>query len=290
MSRYARLRSGAARCMLSVGPESIVQIPAIMSPGDRTMQHNVLSRREFLYGMAGSTALAGALSASVPESAFHLTSPADPVAVPDKLVVLTFDDAVKSHWTFVAPFLKDLGFRATFLVSHRWMNDHENFMTWQEIAKIHQMGFEIGNHTWTHDNFSSPRNVARLGGRAGPYREGTQQSGRSPACKLRLPGRRFWAGGRQDSKAPGIPLCAKGHATRSSLWADADRSSLRPETAPSLDPPRPRQTPTRTGHWNISSKWWREPGMQRSWCFSSMEFQTWRIPGSTPLRKISGST
>ena len=33
-------------------------------------------------------------------------------AIPDKLVVLTFDDAVKSHRTFVAPLLKELGFGA----------------------------------------------------------------------------------------------------------------------------------------------------------------------------------
>lgn len=26
------------------------------------------------------------------------------------------------------------------------------------------MGFEIGNHTWTHDNFATPRNAARLAG------------------------------------------------------------------------------------------------------------------------------
>jgi len=32
----------------------------------------------------------------------------------EKVVVLTFDDAVKSHRTFVAPLLKELGFGATF--------------------------------------------------------------------------------------------------------------------------------------------------------------------------------
>jgi len=135
-----------------------------MTSSDRAMQLNILSRREFLRGIAGSSALAGALSASVPNGASRVTSPVAPVPVPDKLVVLTFDDAAKSHGTFAAPFLKDLGFRATFFVSHRWMNDHENFMTWKEIAKIHQLGFEIGNHTWTHDDFSRPRNTARLEG------------------------------------------------------------------------------------------------------------------------------
>lgn len=78
--------------------------------------------------------------------------------------MLTFDDAVKSHRSFVAPFLKDLGFDATFFVTHRWMDDTANFMSWPEIAEIHQMGFEIGNHSWTHANFGNPRNAARLAG------------------------------------------------------------------------------------------------------------------------------
>ena len=80
----------------------------------------------------------------------------------DKVVVLTFDDAVKSHRTFVAPLLKELGFGATFFVTHRWMADAANFMTWEEIADIHRMGFEIGNHSWTHGTFSSPKEAARL--------------------------------------------------------------------------------------------------------------------------------
>jgi peptidoglycan/xylan/chitin deacetylase (PgdA/CDA1 family) len=84
--------------------------------------------------------------------------------IPAKLVVLTFDDAVKSHRTFVAPFLKDLGFGATFFVTHFWMNDTEHFMNWRDIAGIHEMGFEIGNHSWTHADFSVPRNAARLAG------------------------------------------------------------------------------------------------------------------------------
>lgn len=85
-------------------------------------------------------------------------------AVPNKLVVLTFDDSAKSHRTFVAPLLKELGFGATFFVTHRWMDDKTNFMTWREIAEIQQMGFEIGNHSWTHGDFSSPRKAAQLQG------------------------------------------------------------------------------------------------------------------------------
>ncbi|HIA46823.1 MAG TPA: polysaccharide deacetylase family protein, partial [Candidatus Hydrogenedentes bacterium] len=44
------------------------------------------------------------------------------------------------------------------------MNDTDNFMIWADIAELHEMGFEIGNHSWTHANFSSPKHAARLAG------------------------------------------------------------------------------------------------------------------------------
>jgi len=108
------------------------------------------TRRDFLRGCSAGVAGGAAISGAA--------------RVPDKLVVLTFDDVVKSHRTVVAPMLKELGFGATFFVTHRWMPDRENFMSWEDVAEIHRMGFEIGNHTWTHDNFATPRNAARLEG------------------------------------------------------------------------------------------------------------------------------
>src|SRR5689334_16276669 len=84
--------------------------------------------------------------------------------IPARTVVLTFDDAVKSHRTFVAPLLRELGFGASFFVTHRWMDDAENFMSWRDMAEIHQMGFEVGNHSWTHADFSTPRGASHLAG------------------------------------------------------------------------------------------------------------------------------
>ncbi len=86
------------------------------------------------------------------------------VAIPEKTVVLTFDDAVKSHRTVVGPLLKQLGFAATFFISHRWMGDGEHFLSWKDAAELHEMGFEIGNHSWTHGSFATPRAAARLAG------------------------------------------------------------------------------------------------------------------------------
>jgi peptidoglycan-N-acetylglucosamine deacetylase len=74
--------------------------------------------------------------------------------VPDKLVVLTFDDSVKSHAAYVAPRLKALGYGATFFITEGFdfpMNKTA-YMTWEEIAGLHEMGFEVGNHTARHAN------------------------------------------------------------------------------------------------------------------------------------------
>jgi peptidoglycan/xylan/chitin deacetylase (PgdA/CDA1 family) len=84
---------------------------------------------------------------TISRRAFLACAAAPLAASPDKTVVLTFDDAVKSHLTFVAPLLRDLGFHATFFISHRWMPDEARFLAWQEVAALHGMGFEIGNHT-----------------------------------------------------------------------------------------------------------------------------------------------
>jgi peptidoglycan/xylan/chitin deacetylase (PgdA/CDA1 family) len=84
--------------------------------------------------------------------------------VPDKTVVLTFDDGVRSHLAFVAPLLKEHGFHATFFVPRCWRDDEENFLSWEDVGQLHAMGFEIGNHTWTHSGFGSPKMAGRLAG------------------------------------------------------------------------------------------------------------------------------
>ncbi|MEL0096280.1 MAG: polysaccharide deacetylase family protein [Planctomycetaceae bacterium] len=86
-------------------------------------------------------------------------------AVPDKLVVLTFDDSVKSHFTVVRPILKEYGFGATFFVTEgfEFAEDKQNYMTWQEIAELHRDGFEIGNHTRDHVAITKENYQEQLG-------------------------------------------------------------------------------------------------------------------------------
>lgn len=72
--------------------------------------------------------------------------------IPDKLIVLTFDDAVASHFSFVAPLLKQYGFGATFYVCEFPPNssDSTKYMNWRQIKQLDKMGFEVANHTRDH--------------------------------------------------------------------------------------------------------------------------------------------
>ena len=72
--------------------------------------------------------------------------------IPDKLVVLTFDDSPASHATIVAPILKSLGFGGTFYVCDfdGFKTRKDWYMTWRQMKALAAEGFEIGNHTVTH--------------------------------------------------------------------------------------------------------------------------------------------
>ena len=78
--------------------------------------------------------------------------PSKKEAIPDRIVVLTFDDSVVSHATFVAPLLQAHGFGATFFITEgfEFLVDKKHYMTWDQIKALDAAGFEIGNHTRHH--------------------------------------------------------------------------------------------------------------------------------------------
>ncbi len=72
--------------------------------------------------------------------------------IPDRLVVLTFDDSVASQYHVVRPLLKRAGFGATFFITEgfSFASNKVDYLTWQQIGELHRDGFEIGNHTQSH--------------------------------------------------------------------------------------------------------------------------------------------
>jgi peptidoglycan/xylan/chitin deacetylase (PgdA/CDA1 family) len=83
--------------------------------------------------------------------------------IPDKLVVLTFDDSKASHYTVVRPLLKKYGFGATFFITEgfSFATNKEDYLSWEQIAELNRDGFEIGNHTRDHMGVSKA-NLPRL--------------------------------------------------------------------------------------------------------------------------------
>lgn len=72
--------------------------------------------------------------------------------IPNRMVVLTFDDATASQYSIVAPILKEYGFGATFFICEFPPNfsDTSKYMNWRQIRELDLMGFEIANHTRNH--------------------------------------------------------------------------------------------------------------------------------------------
>ncbi len=135
----------------------------------------------------------------------------------EKVVVLTFDDAVKNHRTFVAPFLEELGFGTSFFVTHCWMIESpdpyarpSDYMTWEEIAEIHQMGFEIGNYSWTHAPFAVPRDAARLSGELALVEHALERVGVPRPVSYAHTGNQFGPEGLKVLKEAGYKFARRG--------------------------------------------------------------------------------
>lgn len=111
------------------------------------------NRRATVVRAAAAVLLAFAL----PHAAAAADAVADPTGIlrkpiPDKLVVLTFDDGPASHFAVVAPILKSFGFGGSFYVcdfdSFRTRKDW--YLTWRQMQAMAADGLEIGNHTVGH--------------------------------------------------------------------------------------------------------------------------------------------
>ncbi len=69
--------------------------------------------------------------------------------LPDKPVMLSFDDNVDNQYTSAVPLLKKYGLNATFFVMTVTI-DKENFMTGEQLKELDGEGFDIQPHTWDH--------------------------------------------------------------------------------------------------------------------------------------------
>jgi peptidoglycan/xylan/chitin deacetylase (PgdA/CDA1 family) len=132
------------------------------------------------------------------------------VQIPDKTVVLTFDDAVRSQITVVAPLLEQLGFKATFFITHNWMEDQAHFLSWEDAAELNRRGFEIGNHTWTHSGFDTAEKGAMLGQELQMVDDELARVGVPKPISFAWPGDNFGPEALKQLQIHGIKLARRG--------------------------------------------------------------------------------
>jgi peptidoglycan/xylan/chitin deacetylase (PgdA/CDA1 family) len=82
-------------------------------------------------------------------------------ALPERPVILSFDDGWENQYTYAFPLLQKYGFSGTFFVVTEYL-DHQNFMTTNELKMMLAAGMTIGSHSKTHPALPSIGNGQRL--------------------------------------------------------------------------------------------------------------------------------
>lgn len=89
--------------------------------------------------------------------------------IPQKTLVITFDDGYRDNYLFAFPILKDHGFRGTFFLTADYIGTNDAFpmdkdkgwdnvadedlpLTWKQVFEMKDYGMEFGSHTCSHRN------------------------------------------------------------------------------------------------------------------------------------------
>jgi peptidoglycan/xylan/chitin deacetylase (PgdA/CDA1 family) len=103
-----------------------------------------------------TTITAGVLSSILADGAGDL---------PERPVVLTFDDGYGDFYTEAVPLLKQHEFTGTLFMTTGWVGkegERKRMLNWRELAEAEQAGIEIGAHTCKHPQLDQlPENLMR---------------------------------------------------------------------------------------------------------------------------------
>jgi len=73
----------------------------------------------------------------------------DHAQIPEKSVIITFDDGLASHFELAYPILKQFSFPACFFIISGLVG-RKGYMNWGQIRAMHADSLEIGSHGLTH--------------------------------------------------------------------------------------------------------------------------------------------
>jgi peptidoglycan/xylan/chitin deacetylase (PgdA/CDA1 family) len=72
------------------------------------------------------------------------------VTLPEKPVIITFDDGWDDIYNVAYPILKQYGQRATFFIPSNWVENLDGVVSWAQVEEMSAGGMEIGSHSVTH--------------------------------------------------------------------------------------------------------------------------------------------
>ncbi len=116
---------------------------------------------DFLSGRPADPAAFAAVTGIDPAAAEQAFAALDPVIapIPEKAVILTFDDSTIDHYEVVCPTLERYGGHAVLCTTEMAcdfysganFSDKSRYMCWEQIKELSDRGHEIANHSWHHE-------------------------------------------------------------------------------------------------------------------------------------------
>ena len=84
-------------------------------------------------------------------------------SLPEKSVIITFDDGYADNYEYAYPILKKYGFKATIFLIYDFTNTYPNYLTWDQVAEMKDSGLiHFESHTMTHANLAELTSVDEL--------------------------------------------------------------------------------------------------------------------------------
>ncbi len=118
----------AIRRDLSVTPEQFeAQLAYLRQNGYQT-----ITMRDLIFALSGHTTL------------------------PDKPIILTFDDGYRDNYENAFPLLRKYGYVGVFFVFTQVIDTYNvSYLTWEMVKEMHQGGMEFGSHSYRHSDLTN---------------------------------------------------------------------------------------------------------------------------------------